>query len=233
MARSPLDPQKQALLNAILPHVSFDGWRQSAFEAAVIEVGISKAQAHVMCPRGAVDLAKMYHVQGDEAMVTALKSHDLQNMRFRDKVALAIKLRLAAVEDKDIVRRGTALFTLPHLAPLGAELIWGTANTIWVSLGDRADDINWYTKRTTLAGVYAATVLFWLGDQSEGDCDTHAFIDRRIAEVMQFEALKLQIRENKALRPALAPIETIMQMIKPPARIPPVDLPGFWNDPQS
>ncbi|MBP6736337.1 MAG: COQ9 family protein, partial [Rhodobacteraceae bacterium] len=53
-----------------------------------------------------------------------------------------------------------------------------------------------YTKRATLSGVYAATVLFWLGDESTGHQATWDFLDRRIEQVMQFEKLKANFREN-------------------------------------
>ena len=71
---------------------------------------------------------------------------------------------------------------LPHMAPEGARLIWGTADRIWTALGDTSDDVNWYTKRATLSGVYAAVVLYWLGDDSTDGQATRAFIDRRISD---------------------------------------------------
>ena len=37
-----------------------------------------------------------------------------------------------------------------------------------------------------LAGVYGATLLFWLNDESEGHAKTWAFLDRRLAEVIKF-----------------------------------------------
>jgi hypothetical protein len=53
-----------------------------------------------------------------------------------------------------------------------------------------SDDLNWYSKRAILSGVYSSTVLYWLGDQSAGHAATWAFLDRRIEDVMRFETLK-------------------------------------------
>ena len=97
-------------------------------------------------------------------------------MRFRDKVAHAVRLRLDAVTDKEAVRRGSALFALPHMAPIGSKLIWGTADAIWTALGDTSDDVNYYTKRATLSAVYGAVVLFWLGDDTDEGQATTDFI---------------------------------------------------------
>ena len=52
------------------------------------------AEAEALVPRGGVDLALAYHHLGDAQMVTALQVRDLQSMRFRDRVTLAVRLRL-------------------------------------------------------------------------------------------------------------------------------------------
>ncbi|WP_424177732.1 COQ9 family protein [Yoonia sp. TsM2_T14_4] len=231
MSQTPLDPVKQQLLDAIIPHVAFDGWAPVAFNAAIADVGVDPAVARTICPRGAIDLAIAFHEQGDAAMVAALDAADLTGMRFRDKVAHAIRLRLRAIPDKEAVRRGTAMFALPHMAADGARLVWGTADAIWTALGDTSDDANWYTKRLTLSGIYAAVVLYWLGDDSTGGQATDAFIDRRIDGVMQFEKVKAQLRDNALLKPLTMPLARLMAGIKAPRRDMDPDLPGVWRDP--
>jgi len=231
MSKKSIDPQKLALLDAALGHVPFDGWSKSAFDAAVTQVGINPAHANTLCPRGAVDLAILFHQQGDADMIAALDDADLEGMRFRDKVAHAIRLRIAAVPDKEAVRRGTTLFALPHMAADGAKLIWGTADAIWTALGDTSTDVNWYTKRATLSGVYASVVLFWLGDDSADNRATDAFIDRRIDNVMQIEKIKAGVRDNALLKPLTGPLGRMLSAVKAPAKMPDIDLPGMWRDP--
>lgn len=232
MTFAPFDPVKDQLLDAILPHVAFDGWSRTAFDAAVADAGIDAAQARTLCPRGAVDLAVAYHQRGDQAMVAALCDADMSDMRFRDKVAHAIRLRIRAIDDKEAVRRGTALFALPHMAADGSRLIWGTADAIWDALGDTSRDGNWYSKRLTLSGVYASVVLFWLGDDSIDAQATDGFIDRRIDDVMQFEKVKAQIRDNALFKPLTVPLGRLMAGIRAPGAAPDPDLPGKWQDAQ-
>ncbi|AHM03104.1 hypothetical protein roselon_00671 [Roseibacterium elongatum DSM 19469] len=220
------------ILDAALMHVPFDGWSEASFRAAVSDAGVDKAEAQALLPRGAVDLALAFHRRGDAAMVKALRSADLSAMRFRDRVAYAIRLRLELVEaDKETVRRGVTLFALPIHAADGAKALWDTADAIWTALGDPSDDLNWYTKRATLSGVYSATVLYWLGDQSVDHSATWAFVDRRIDEVMQIETMKKKVRENKLLKPFLAGPEWLASQIKAPARMAPRDMPGSWTAP--
>ena len=225
------DP-KEKLLDAALMHVPFDGWSDMTFRAAVADSGVDETVARAICPRGAVDLAVAYHHRGDRLMLQALKAEDLKAMRFRDRIARALRLRLEVVEDKEAVRRGTTLFALPQYAPDGAKLIWGTCDQIWTALGDTSDDINWYTKRATLSGVYSATVLYWLGDTSDGHAATWDFLDRRIDNVMQIEKLKAQVNGNPALSRLMAGPNWLLSQIKAPPRFPKTDFPGSWTAPR-
>lgn len=190
-----MDHARERLLAAALSHVPFDGWTEATFRAAVADSGLDTAVARAICPRGGIDLAVAYHKAGDAAMVDRLAATDLTALRFRDRIAQAVLLRLHDA-DRELVRRGSALFALPQHAGEGAGLIWGTADAIWRALGDTSNDLNWYTKRATLSAVYGSTVLFWLGDTSDDGQATRDFLNRRIDNVMQFEKAKAAFREN-------------------------------------
>jgi ubiquinone biosynthesis protein COQ9 len=84
---------------------------------------------------------------------------------------------------REAVRRALSVLALPQHAPLGLRLLYGTVDAAWYGAGDRTTDFSFYTKRLTLAAIYAATLLYWLEDHSPDFADTHAFLDRRLAEV--------------------------------------------------
>lgn len=214
------------LLDSALTHVPFDGWSEAAFAAAIAETGIDPSLARGICPRGPVDLALAYHARGDALMLERLKTTDLSQMRFRDRIAAAVRFRLEVVEDREVVRRGVTLFSLPQYAGDGARAVWGTVDAIWTALGDTSDDLNWYTKRATLSAVYSATLLYWLGDDSAEHQATWDFLDRRIDNVMQIEKLKAQARDNPALKPLLAAPDWLFGRIRAPKRDWRGDLPG-------
>ena len=226
------NPTIESLLDAALDHVAFDGWSQATLSAAATDLGISDAQARLLAPRGAVDLAVAYHRRGDRAMLDRLKNAELANLRFREKVATALRLRVEEMGDREAVRRASALFSLPIHAAEGARLIWETADHIWTALGDTSKDMNWYTKRATLSAVWASTVLYWLGDNSQGHADTMAFIDRRIEDVMRFEKVKGQLRENPLTKPFMTLQENLFKKIRMPDNDRFKDLPGRWQGPR-
>ncbi len=216
------------LIDAALPHVAFDGWSDTTWRAALAESGVDPALAATLAPKGAVDLAVAAHRRGDRRMAGALAARDLSALKFRQRVAEAVKLRLELAGDREVVRRGTTLFALPQHAALGAALIWETADAIWTALGDSSEDVNWYTKRATLSGVYSTTLLYWLGDDSPGQAESWAFLDRRIEDVMRIEKAKAQVRENPLLRTLFAGPLWAASKIRAPRKTPRDDIPGTW-----
>jgi len=221
-----------ALLDAALAHVAFDGWSPAMFKAALADLDLSEAEAKALAPRGAIDLAVAYHRRADQTMIERLKHADLSGLKFRDKVATALRFRVEAMEDREAIRRATALFSLPLHAPEGARLVWETADHVWVALGDTSDDLNWYTKRATLSTVWTATVLYWLGDDTPGYSRTFEFIDRRIENVMQIEKVKSQLRENPLTKPWMDLQAGIFKRVKMPDMSKFQDLPGRWQGPR-
>lgn len=217
----------EALLDAALNHVPFDGWSEASFAAAASDTGSTLAEARALAPRGALDLAMAYHRRGDRAMVEEIEKIDLSTLRYSERVAKALKLRIAAMDDREAVRRATTLFSLPMNAPEGAKLVWETADHIWKALGDTSDDGNWYSKRATLSAVWASVVLYWLGDDSPGFQKTSEFIDRRIENVMQIEKMKGQLRANPLTKPLMDLQASFMARMHPPKT--PENVPGRWD----
>jgi ubiquinone biosynthesis protein COQ9 len=221
-----IEDARAALVERALGHVVFDGWSDVTLAAAITDSGVDAGLAAQACPRGGIDLAVAFHKAGDAQMVAAMQSADLAAMRYSARVAFGVRVRLENA-DQDIVRRGAALFALPQHAAEGAGLIWGTASAIWDALGDTSKDVNWYTKRATLAGVYSATLLFWLGDASDVRVETWAFLDRRINDVMQVEKAKAALRKNALVKSFMAGPGQFFDHIKAPNSAPQTDLPGY------
>jgi len=195
-----MDTARDAILEAALPHVPFDGWSEATLRAAIRDTGLAEGLARALFPRGGVDLALAFHRAGDRQMAERLDRADLSGLRYSEKVARAIRTRLELVDDRELVRRGVTLFALPRHAGEGARAIWATADAIWRALGDTSRDVNWYSKRATLSAVYGATVLYWLGDDSPEQGATWEFLDRRIADVMLIEKAKAGLRDNPIAR---------------------------------
>jgi len=204
-------------LDAAMNHALFDGWSQATINAARADLGMSAEAVRLLFPKGAPDLALAYHQRLDAQMVEILRGEDLGSMRFRDRITHAVRLRLE-IADKELVRRGMSLFALPQHAATGARALWETADEIWTVLGDTSRDINWYTKRSTLSAVFSATALYWLGDESDDNARTWAFLDRRIAGVMRFEKTKAGMRKNPVVEVLMKGPGRVLDLVEAPRK---------------
>lgn len=54
------------------------------------------------------------------------------------------------------------------------------SDEIWYLAGDTAVDFSWYTKRASLATVYASSEMFMTTDTSSDFAATEEFLDRRL-----------------------------------------------------
>jgi ubiquinone biosynthesis protein COQ9 len=180
------DAVRTAIIDSTLPHVPFDGWTQGALQHGAADAGFEKVMALRVFPGGPVEAVEFWSQLADRRMLQALEQRDLAAMKVRERVAAAIRLRLEQTAGhREAVRRALGLLALPLNAGKGPALLWRTVDAIWYAAGDTATDFNYYTKRGLLAGVYSATVLYWLEDRSEGFANTWSFLDRRIADVMR------------------------------------------------
>jgi ubiquinone biosynthesis protein COQ9 len=201
-----LQAQREALVEAALEHVPFDGWTKQALKAGAEDLDLAPGEVDRLLPGGIRQAIKTYVELTDRKMVAALDEMGLENLKIRERIAAAVKTRLDLVEgQKDTVRAALAFLALPQNAALGLKLTHGTVDKMWVAAGDTSTDHNWYTKRMLLAGVYGSTLAYWLDDTSEGHADSWAFLDRRIGNVMQIPKITAKI--GKAGKFAAAPFK--------------------------
>lgn len=202
---SPLEQLRRELALATGEHAVFDGWGRKAVEAAATQLGIDRAKALLAMPRGRAALVDLYVQVVDRALEERLPQAKLATLKIRERIRTLIWTRLEIMAPaREAVRSALAILAMPQNLALGARIGWRSADTMWRLAGDTATDFNHYTKRLTLSGVYASTLLVWLDDQSEGWTDTAAFLDRRLADVMRFEKWKAEWRGSEHRRPSLS-----------------------------
>ena len=190
--KSPLaESQREALIEAMLPDVAFDGWSRSALRAAALRIGIPAGEALALFPDGAAGFVACFSRWADRRMLDRLETLSLDQLRAPERIALAINIRMEIVEPwRGAARRGLAVLALPQHAPLALRLLYETVDGIWYAAGDSSTDFSFYTKRATLAGIHAATMLYWLEDRSANYADTHAFLERRLADAARIGAAR-------------------------------------------
>jgi ubiquinone biosynthesis protein COQ9 len=200
-----LDELRLVLAPKVAPNAAFDGWSDKALAMAAAEVGVPAARARLCFPRGAPEMIDAWFDSLDRDMAAAFPLERVQAMKIRERIRALVMHRIEAVKpDREALRRALAILAQPQNLPLAARLAWRAADRMWRIAGDRATDFNHYSKRALLMGVYGATTLVFLDDDSEGLTQTRAFLDRRIEEVMRFEKTKAQWRGNRERLPSLS-----------------------------
>ena len=195
MTDLPEDPtldEVRAALAPILPrHAAFDGWGEKAVTMAAEECKVDGDIARLAFPGTAMDMIDAWFASIDARMLEALPAETLAAMPIRRRIAALIEERLALLaRDREALRRAIAIMALPTNSARAAKLGWRAADCMWRAAGDHATDFNHYTKRMTLAAVYASTLLVFVDDESDGWEESRAFMKRRIENVMQFERAK-------------------------------------------
>jgi ubiquinone biosynthesis protein COQ9 len=199
------DELREAVLNAALPHAAFDGFTDMVLQKAGAEAGLDKADVARLFEDGPTSLLEYYSTRTDAEMERRLGEMDLKAMKIRERIATAVKTRLAILKPhKEAARRAAAMLSLPLHAALGAKLVYRTVDAMWRAAGDTSTDFNFYTKRGILAGVYGSTAMRWFNDTSEDEAATDAFLADRIENVMQFEKFKAKAKEALSNFPMFA-----------------------------
>ncbi len=183
--------ERSALLAATLKHIPFDGWSQISLEAGARDLGLAEGTPRRLFPGGPSELLAFASAQADAAMLEALAPHDLAVLKIRQRIALAVRLRVEYDRPhREAVARAASYLALPLHQPLAAKCLYATVDAVWHGIGDTSVDFNFYSKRALLAGVVSSTVLYWLQDQSDDNAETWAFLDRRIDNVLQIQKLR-------------------------------------------
>lgn len=197
--------QRDRLAAAVADEAAFEGWTRQAMAGGASRLGLPEGEAHRLFPGGPTDVLAHVSRRADLATVADLEGAAGAALKVRDRIRAAVRWRIERhAGQREAVRRGLALLALPFNVALGAKLLYRTVDALWYAAGDTATDFNFYTKRATLAGVYSATLLYWLSDRSDGAEATWAFLDRRIDDVMRIEKLKARLANFTAARTGAA-----------------------------
>jgi ubiquinone biosynthesis protein COQ9 len=196
---------RDLILLAILPHVVFEGWSKAAAAAGIDDLDImpkiEKGTFELAFPGGMSDLAAHFSCWADRCMISEMAKLDMASLKIRERIAAGVRCRVKVLSPhREAVRRCLTFLALPSHAGMSLKCTYNTVSEIWYAIGDQSTDFSFYSKRALLAPVLGSTILYWLADEGDGQGDfpdTWAFLDRRIADVLNF--FQAQNKLNKRL----------------------------------
>lgn len=196
-----LDELRLRLAPKVAENAAFDGWSRRALAITAEQTGEDADVLALAFDGGAMGMIDAWFASIDRALLTAFTPEALAAMKVSARITALVEARLALmVKHKEALRRAQAVLAMPQNLAHGARLGWRAADALWRLAGDRATDYNHYTKRATLGVVYAATLLVFVNDESEGWTETKAFLARRIGDIMRFEKAKARLSDRAEMR---------------------------------
>lgn len=188
---------KTKILNASLNFVHDLGWSQQAISAGAESIGYPGI-IHGMFPNQGADLVHYFYMACNKELNSMLKKRQeaLRSLPAKEKQTFekqlndAVETRLRMIVPyKKTWPQALALMSLPPNVPKSLANLLTLADDICYYAGDRSVDINWYTRRVVLAGIYKTTELYMLQDNSEDHSQTWRFLERRINDAAQIHSV--------------------------------------------
>ena len=180
----PYREPERTILSSALAHVPTLGFTKEALSLGAKEAGYLEVSTNLF-PKGTFDLV-MYHLVTQRLGLKDRIQFPDEKMGVGRKVRSLVMERLRANADAGVVPRwqeALAIMSLAENIPASLKELGALSDEVWFLSGDTAVDSSWYTKRASLAGIYAATEVFQTTDQSTDFKDTEEFLDRRLEEL--------------------------------------------------
>lgn len=182
---APFPAIEDSILSSAIKRVPEHGFTDTALSLGAKDAGYLDVSVQLF-PRGVYDLIN-YHLVTQRL---ALK----HNVQFPEDGRLGVgrKIQTLAItrlrSNKDIIHQWQG--ALGHMSLLGnipASLkeLNALADEMWYLAGDTNVDFSWYTKRASLAAVYASSELFMTSDTSKDFAATEEFLARRLEGVQK------------------------------------------------
>lgn len=173
--------RQDKLIVAALAHVPFDGWSDAALRHAACDCSFPADTPELLFPQGIMDAVDHFTDLADRLMIEDMLTEDQEGRNLQGRIHDAVRLRLLRwTGSREAVRRALLLYAFPANVPRALAVTARTVDAIWRAAGDHSHDFNWYTKRASMAGIYSATLLYWLDDQSDGCEGTWDFLHRSL-----------------------------------------------------
>ncbi|GAB2291572.1 hypothetical protein Dimus_025826 [Dionaea muscipula] len=199
--RTEYKEEQARVLNVALRHVNRLGWTEAAMMAGAREIGVSPSIVGSF-PRKEAELVEYFMDDSLQRLIDAIDSQvELNSMIPSERISKLVKLRLE-MQAPYISRWPQALSiqALPTNIPTSLKQRAMLVDEIWHAAGDVTMDIDWYVKRAVLGGIYSATEVYMLTDNSRDFRDTWAFLDARVRDAFD---LKKTVQEAQYLAEAV------------------------------
>ncbi|KAI9658730.1 MAG: Ubiquinone biosynthesis protein coq9, mitochondrial [Bathelium mastoideum] len=196
---APYPASEAAILAASIDHVPSLGFTSHALGRGARDAGYLEVSAQLF-PRGAFEMV-VFHLGRERGRLAERMNAweeegngegEGKTKRVEGESGVRGRVRKLVVERlRANVRAGVAgrwgeaiaLMAMPAHVSTSLQELARLSDEIWYLSGDTSVDTSWYTKRASLASVYAASEVFMTQDQSTDYRDTEQFVSDRLKDM--------------------------------------------------
>ncbi|KAF8976166.1 Ubiquinone biosynthesis protein coq9, mitochondrial [Entomortierella lignicola] len=187
----------EAILKKALSFVPQYGWSTVSIAKAAESMGYPTI-IHGMFPKGGADLIDYFlqdclnrlplelegKMDGTDFVPEQKAKYSIcLRLKTQEKIRLGTLTRLGMIAPYiDRWPEALAIMGQPSNVPMSLNHLGKIVDEIWHLAGDTSADMNWYTKRASLAGVYTTTELYMTTDKTPNYEATQRFLDRRFED---------------------------------------------------
>ncbi|RVX75293.1 hypothetical protein B0A52_00646 [Exophiala mesophila] len=178
----PFPPAHEKILSCALDRVPQYGFTEDALKLGSRDAGYLDVSVQLF-PRGVFDLINYHLVSQRLALKDGVQFPENTHQGLTSKVRTLVMARLRA--NRDIIHQWQG--ALGHMSlleniPASLRELNALSDEIWYLAGDTTVDFSWYTKRASLAAVYASSEMFMTTDTSTDYAATEEFLSRRLQD---------------------------------------------------
>jgi ubiquinone biosynthesis protein COQ9 len=186
----PYSSTAETILSASLKHVPQHGFTSTSLKLGARDTSHLPISTNLF-PQGPFDLI-LYWLSSrrlllkEASLPTTTTTTTTTPSNIDDRIRAILLERLSMNRRASIVSSwpaALAVMAQPKYVPQSLQELGKLADELVFLAGDTSVDSSWYTKRGSLAAVYAAAEVFQTTDSSVDGKDTAKFVESRLAEV--------------------------------------------------
>lgn len=185
---SSYEDEQARVLRAALSHVPRLGWSDSAMISGARDIGVSPSVVGSF-PRREAALVEFFMDDCLQNLTDRIDSGEVLNdLILSDRLVKLIRIRLE-MQVPYISKWPQALSIQAQPMNLSTSLKQRAAlvDEIWHAVGDQGSDMDWYVKRTILGGIYSASEVYMMTDDSPEFQNTWNFLEHRIKDAFELQ----------------------------------------------
>ena len=195
-----LEKKRLELVNLSKKIVKKYGWNDSLFEKISSHNKINHDELIILFPDGYKEMLKLSLDYLNYELENVCSQYDFIRIPVHKRIKKIIMTKIYLMnKNKDFYRRTFYFLLIPINYKILTAYLYKSVDLMWYIAGGNSTDINFYTKRMILSGVYSSVILHFINNDSL--LETEKKLDNNLLKVSKIPVIKEKIQLYKKSLP--------------------------------